>query len=180
MKVLRWLNEHFEEYILVFLSAFTVFVIFLQVVMRYVLGSSLTWSEEIARYAFIWLIYIGVSYGVKKNRHLGVDAITMLFEKRGKLIIGLIANASFLIFSIVMTYYGFDIVLRVTRESAALQIPLSFVYAAPVVGMSLASIRLVQNMIAEVKELKGLAVGEKKKNEAPAVNRFAEGREEIV
>ncbi|WP_339226724.1 TRAP transporter small permease [Oceanobacillus sp. FSL K6-2867] len=156
MKVVRWLDEHFEEYILVFLSAFTVVIIFMQVVMRYVFDNSLTWSEELARYMFIWLIYIGVSYAVKKKRHLGVDAITMLFQEKGKLVIALIANFLFLIFAMVMTYFGLDIVLRVTRESAALQIPLAWVYAAPVVGMALTSIRLIQNMLLEVKQLKEL------------------------
>lgn len=180
MKILRWLDEHFEEYILVFLSAFTVVIIFLQVVMRYVFGNSLTWSEEIARYAFIWMIYVGVSYGVKKKRHLGVDAITMLFQQKGKLIIGLIANASFLIFAVVMTYYGLDIVLRVTRESAALQIPLAWVYAAPVLGMSLAAIRLVQNMTLEVKELKAIKAAEKANETKPVSERLIKGQEEIV
>ncbi|WP_340002339.1 TRAP transporter small permease [Oceanobacillus sp. FSL K6-0127] len=174
MKVVRWLDEHFEEYILVFLSAFTVVIIFLQVVMRYVFGNSLTWSEEMARYMFIWLIYIGVSYAVKKKRHLGVDAITMLFKEKGNLIVALIANFSFLIFAIVMTYFGLDIVLRVTRESAALQIPLTWVYVAPVVGMTLTSIRLIQNMVIEVKQLKEL------KHKNSNSKQLTDGQEEIA
>lgn len=157
MNILKWLNEHFEEYILVALSAFTVIIIFTQVVMRYVFGSSLVWSEEIARYAFIWMIYIGVSYGAKKKKHLGVDAFAMLFKKKGELIIGIIANGAFLVFAAVMAYSGFDIVMKITRESAALQIPLSWIYAAPAVGMVLTSIRLVQNISAEVKELKSVS-----------------------
>ncbi|WP_152655616.1 TRAP transporter small permease [Oceanobacillus sp. CFH 90083] len=156
MKIIRWLDKHFEEYILVCLSALTVIIIFLQVIMRYVFDNSLTWSEELARYMFIWLIYIGVSYAVKEKRHLGVDAITMLFQEKGKLMIALLANVLFLIFALVMTYFGLDIVLRITRESAALQIPLSWIYAAPVAGMTLTSIRLIQNMIIEIKQLKGL------------------------
>src|SRR5699024_6716205 len=157
MKILKWLDEHFEEYTLVILSAFTVVVIFLQVVMRYVFGNSLTWSEEIARYAFIWMIYVGVSYGVKTKKHLGVDAFSMLFKRKGQIIISIIANVFFLVFAIVMAYYGLDIVLRVTRESAALQLPLGWVYAAPVIGFVLASIRLLQNLSIEVKELKSLS-----------------------
>ncbi|MBP2075997.1 TRAP transporter small permease [Oceanobacillus polygoni] len=180
MKILRWLDEHFEEYILVFLSAFTVIIIFLQVVMRYVFGSSLTWSEEIARYAFIWMIYIGVSYGVKKKKHLGVDALAMLFKEKGKLIVGIIANVSFLLFAIVMTYYGLDIVLRVTRESAALQLPLSWVYAAPVMGMALASIRLLQNIALEVKELKALKSDGQHDSKNSATEQIVNGQEEIV
>lgn len=156
MKIIRWLDEHFEAYALVFLSVFTVVLIFLQVVMRYVFSNSLTWSEELARYAFIWMIYIGVSYGVKTRKHLGVDALSMLFKRKGQIIISMIANISFLVFVVVMTYFGLDVVTRVTRDSAALQIPMEWVYLAPVVGFALTTIRLIQNLAIEVKELKSI------------------------
>jgi len=156
MKVIKWLDEHFEEYILIVLSMCTVIIVFTQVFMRYVLGESLTWSEEVARYLFIWMIYVGISYGVKKEKHLGVDAFPMLFEQKGKIIIDMIASFSFLMFAVIMTYYGFDIVLKVTRESAALELPLEWVYAAPVVGMILTSIRLIQKLLRLVNQLKVL------------------------
>jgi TRAP-type C4-dicarboxylate transport system permease small subunit len=154
MKLIKGLDEYLEEYILILLSIFTVVIVFTQVFMRYVLGDSLTWSEEIARYLFIWMIYIGVSYGVKKGKHLGVDAFPMMFEKKGKLIIDMIATISFFVFAVVITYFSFDIVLRVTRESAVLELPMGWVYAAPVVGMTLTAIRLIQKFIRLVKELK--------------------------
>lgn len=153
MKILKWLDEHLEEYILILLSVFTVIVVFLQVFMRYALGNSLVWSEEIARYAFIWMIYIGVSYAVKKNKHLGVDAFKTLFKDKGKIIIGMIANICFLVFAVVLSYYGLDIVLRVTRESAAIQLPMGWVYAAPVVGLVLTTIRLVQQLFYQMRML---------------------------
>ncbi|MCM3584884.1 TRAP transporter small permease [Mesobacillus maritimus] len=164
MKIVKWLDKSFEELALIILSIFTVVVIFLQVFMRYVVGDSLSWSEEIARYAFIWMIYLGVSYGVKKNKHLGVDAFLLLFEKKGQLIIGIIANLCFLVFAVVITYYGIDILSRVTRESAAMQISLKWVYAAPVVGMLLTSVRLIQNIVLEAVELKKMKEVLKERN----------------
>ena len=154
MSILRWLDKHLEEYILVILSIFTVVVIFSQVVLRYIFSSSLPWSEEISRYAFIWMIYVGVSYGVKRQKHLSVDVITMLFNDRGKIIINIISNILFLIFALVITYYGIDIVGRITRESAALEIPMEYVYLALVVGMILTSIRLIQNIYKDYIKLK--------------------------
>ncbi|RSL29705.1 TRAP transporter small permease [Salibacterium salarium] len=154
MKILRWLDEHLEEYPLIILSIFTVLLIFTQVVMRYVFNSSLSWSEEGARYAFIWMIYIGVSYGVKRQKHLNADAFSMLFERRGKIIIGMISTVSFLIFTLVIAFYGFDIVMKITRDSAALQLPMGWVYAAPATGMTLTTFRLIQQLVKQVKELK--------------------------
>lgn len=156
MKAIKWLDDHLEEYLLIALSVFTVALIFGQVFMRYALSSSLSWSEEIARYAFIWMIYIGVSYGVKKGKHLGVDAFSELFQAKGKIVLGIIANLSFLIFAAVVVYFGFDIVLRITRESAALQLPMGWVYAAPVAGMMLTILRLLQNLTQQIQALRKL------------------------
>ena len=61
-KVLHWLDENLEEFLLVvFLIAMTL-IMGIQVLSRYVLGQSLSWSEEITRYLFIWSGFLSVSY----------------------------------------------------------------------------------------------------------------------
>ena len=65
-KVLHWLDENLEEFLLVvFLIAMTL-IMGIQVLSRYVLGQSLSWSEEITRYLFIWSGLFSVSYCSKK------------------------------------------------------------------------------------------------------------------
>ncbi|OLO27877.1 TRAP transporter small permease protein [Alkalihalophilus pseudofirmus] len=154
MKVLKWLDENIESFILIVLSILTVVVVFIQVFMRYVLGSSLVWSEELARYAFIWMIYIGVSYGVKRQAHIKVDAFALIFKRTGKLVLALCANVAFLLFAILLTYYSFEVVSQVTRTSPAMSIPMQWVYAAPMVGLFLTSIRIIQQMIKQITAFK--------------------------
>lgn len=60
-KLIHWLDEYLEISLCVALMSVMTVVIFVQVVMRYVFHNSLTWSEEFARYCFIWLIYLGIS-----------------------------------------------------------------------------------------------------------------------
>ncbi|RBW68380.1 TRAP transporter small permease [Bacillus taeanensis] len=156
MKVINWLDKHFEEYILVILSLLTVVVIFIQVVMRYLLDSSLVWSEELARYAFIWMVFIGVSYAVKKQRHITVDAFALLFNDKGKIVLAMIGNVFFFSFCLILAYFGYGVILKVSRLSPALEIPLGWIYAAPVVGLILSAIRLIQILYKQVKELKTL------------------------
>lgn len=61
-KVLHWLDENLEEFLLVvFLIAMTL-IMGIQVLSRYVFGQSLSWSEEITRYLFIWSGFLSVSY----------------------------------------------------------------------------------------------------------------------
>ena len=76
MKFLRFLNDHLEEYLLVFLMVVEVVVVFAQVVTRYVFHSPLAWSEELARYMFIWLVWIGAAYATILG--VGVQGLVLL------------------------------------------------------------------------------------------------------
>lgn len=156
MKILKWLDRHIEEVLLVFFSAVMVAVIFLQVVMRQ-LDSSLSWSEELARYCFIWLVYIGISYGVKKDRHIKVDVALLLLKEKGKIILTIISNLLFIVFAVFVIRYGFDIasqLLNFGQKSPANQIPMGLVYMATPIGMGLTLIRLIQNLIKHIKALR--------------------------
>ena len=77
-KILKFLNDYLEETICIILMSVMTIIIFIQVIMRYVMHNSLSWSEELARYCFIWLIYIGVAYGCKLMNHIKIDAAFML------------------------------------------------------------------------------------------------------
>lgn len=150
---IKWMDKYLEEYMLIILSGFLVIMIFAQVFMRYIFDAPISWSEEIARFVFVWFIYVGVSAGVKYNRHLGVDAFKLLFKKKGETLLCIIANVLFLIFAVLITYHGIKILGNVSRSSAALQIPFFWVYLAPVIGMFLTAIRLIQNITIQIKAL---------------------------
>lgn len=159
MKIVRWLDAHLEEVLLVLFSSTMVAVIFLQVVMRQ-FGNSLSWSEELARYAFIWMTYMGISYGVKKHRHVKVDAIMVILPDKGKVVLNIISNLFFAAFAIFIIKYGFDIanqLLAFGQKSAANQIPMGLVYMATPIGMSLTLIRVAQNLYKLVLTLMGKA-----------------------
>ena len=53
--------NNLEEYLLVVSLVINVLLVFLQVIMRTVFKNSLTWSEELSRYIFIWQIWLGAS-----------------------------------------------------------------------------------------------------------------------
>lgn len=154
MKFLKWLDENFEKYLLLLLLSSTVVIIFLQVVMRYLFHNSLTWSEELARYLFIWLIYLGISYGVKKEIHLTIDALDSLFDEKEQIVLGIIADVAFLIFAAILSRYSLHNAVRSTRYSAALHLSMSVVYYAPVIGFVLTCIRLIQNILKKKNQLK--------------------------
>jgi TRAP-type C4-dicarboxylate transport system permease small subunit len=173
MSVIRWLDKHIEEVFLVLFSAIMVFVIFLQVVMRQ-LDNSLSWTEELARYSFIWLVYIGISYGVKKQRHIKVDVMLLLLKDKGKLILSTLANVLFLVFCLFVIRYGYDIatqLLQFGQKSPANKIPMGLVYMATPIGMGLTSIRIIQNIVNQVKAFLGKGEAEVKTERERLVER---------
>ncbi|MFC5712774.1 TRAP transporter small permease [Thalassorhabdus alkalitolerans] len=158
MRIVTYLDKHLEELLLVIFTGIMVGVIALQVFMRYFLGSSLAWSEELARYCFIWLVYIGISYGVKKQRHIKVDVLLLLLKERGKILLHMAANLCFLSFAVFVVIYGYRItesLLLFGQTSPSLNLPMGVVYAAAPIGMSLTAVRIIQQMYLQLKALLG-------------------------
>ena len=97
---MKFLNEHFEACFIVPLMFLMSIIIFIQVVMRYVFHSSLTWSEELARYLFVWLVYFSVAYTAKRQAHIRIDAAINLYPKALRPWIEILSEIIVLIFSI--------------------------------------------------------------------------------
>lgn len=156
-KILKWLDDNAELYLCVFLMSFMTLVTFIQVVMRKVFNNSLSWSEEMARYVFIWLIYIGISYGCKLRKHIKIDAALNLFPKKLRPYIVVLGDILFIVFAVYIVYTGTVYSLsqmQYNMRSPALKIPNEFVYMSTVVGFGLAVIRQIQTIIYRVKCLK--------------------------
>ena len=77
----RFVNA-IEEGVIAFLFAAMTLVTFSQVVARYVFNSGAVWAVELTTNLFAWMVLFGISYGVKVNAHLGVDAFVRLFDSR--------------------------------------------------------------------------------------------------
>lgn len=156
MSILKRLDENLEKSLMVCLLGAMCVLIFLQILFRYLLNMPLAWTEEISRYCYVWLIYLGASYAVKKRRHLKVDAVLLLFKARGRFVLMTISNLLFMLFCVVIAYYGTDIVYMMqfvrVQESPAVGIPMSVVYAAVPVGTVLMIIRLTQDTLLLIRE----------------------------
>lgn len=90
-----------------------VIIMFAQVFFRYVLNNSLSWSEEIVRFLFIWLTFLGAALNIRDKWHIGVDFFITLLPKRWShkvLLFDLIIMLIFLLFLVgggfVWVYYA--------------------------------------------------------------------------
>jgi TRAP-type C4-dicarboxylate transport system permease small subunit len=101
------------------------FVIFLQVIFRYVLHNSLTFSEELARYLFVWTVFLGSAVVAKDNGHIVVGALVQAKYTK------IAAYVSTMIFVIILFYQSLRMMrLSSFQHSPALGISMSWVYLA--------------------------------------------------
>lgn len=154
---MKWFMDHLEEFFMIPLIFAMSIVIFVQVVMRYVFQSSLTWSEELARYMFVWLVYFSVSYTARREKHIRIDAAINLYPKNARPYIEILSEVIVLGFSIFIAVTGVTVFNKIAwsgQMSPAMRIPMQFVYAAPMIGMALTAIRQIQCIVRRVKALK--------------------------
>ena len=152
-RMITLLDDHLEEILIFIAFASMSLIIFFQVIMRYVFQASLYWSEEAARYLFIWLIYIGVSYGAKKDAHIAVTALDLVLNEKQRKWIKLTASLLFFGFATCACYYGREvcsIIGRLGQQSPAMDVPMWVIYAAVPTGYGLTCIRLAQKIRRQI------------------------------
>ncbi|NYT24555.1 TRAP transporter small permease [Alcaligenaceae bacterium] len=154
----KFLDNHFEEILMVFLLSLMSVLIGAQVFMRYVLNDSLTWSEELARYAFIWATYIGVACAVKRNAHICVEAAVTKLPALYQRYAAILSHLLFIVFAVMVMKEGYALTVKIFsfgQKSSSMGIPMGWIYLAPTVGFGLVILRLLQRIVIEVKTIRG-------------------------
>jgi C4-dicarboxylate transporter DctQ subunit len=131
------------------LVAATVSLTFLQVVLRYIFNSPLTWVEEVGRYLFIWITFLGAAVAFARDTHIRVDAVIGLFGKKvargGDLLRRLVEAAA-----MAMLLYSGILVAWKHRNASFYTMPdmpqVIFYLAVPV-GSALALLYVLRNIL---------------------------------
>ncbi|MBM6750331.1 TRAP transporter small permease [Mediterraneibacter glycyrrhizinilyticus] len=151
-KAINWIDEYLEEVLLVAALAAMAVIMGVQVFCRYVLGASLSWSEELTRYIFIWAGFLSVSYCTKKCISIKIEQFVALFPKRGKAMFKVVNHTFELILFLYLIPFAWKYLMSAVangQTSPAMGIPMYYVQAAPLVGFILSAIRVLQRWIAE-------------------------------
>lgn len=138
----------------------TLGLVITQVVSRYVFHSPFTWTEEVARFALVWLAFLGAGFVMSRRTHIVVDLLVEKLGLIGKRIVNIFAISVVLISSVLMTWAGTDLAIRTAAlKSPAAAIPMPFLYSAVAVGFALIFIHGVLNTVFDLKNRRELSVG---------------------
>ena len=154
MRLLKLLDDKLEAVLCIILLSVMTVVVFIQVIMRYVVQDALAWSEELSRYLFVWLIYLGIPLGAKHMKHIKIEAPLSLFPRKARKYVVILGDIIFLAFCVIIAVTTYTLVLKQSasgQTSPAMGIPMWIVYLAPCVGFALTSIRQIQVLVYRIR-----------------------------
>ncbi|MDR1832626.1 MAG: TRAP transporter small permease [Fusobacteriaceae bacterium] len=145
--------DRIVNFLIVIFFAMLILSCVLQVFTRYVMNSALTWTEELARFTFIWANLLGAVFCTKKGSHATVTALSDFFPPGAKRIVQILIQALILAIAVVMIRYGIKVTyLTRNQTSAAMKISMALVNASvPFCGVMIfvhALIRMLQLLFA--------------------------------
>ena len=138
MRAYEWLQTVIR-WALCLLMSLMVVIVFANVIARYYLSASLAWSEEVARFMLIWLVFIGAVLAYVNDEHLGLDIIVQLFPRRIRYGLAVVADLLIMV-AIYLVIHGGAVLMRDSWEwgSPATDTPYGYVYTVvPACGILL-------------------------------------------
>ena len=151
-KIIDWYDKLEKNIFIISLLA-TTLILFLQVIMRKVFNNSLSWSEELTRYIFIWQIWCGISIAQRQGRHIQVDLIFNIVKGWGKKAVRILASVLNIGFCCFMVYVGCQVVAThwsMGTLSPAMRIPMWTVYLSLPFSFFVTMIRYIQILVQEI------------------------------
>ena len=113
---------------------------------RYCLNSSLGWADELSRFIFIWISFLGAAYAYAYDEHLGLDFIVeRIRPAKLQTLVRLFGDISIGAVLLVITIYGWTVAESATNLSPALYIPMKWIYMiVPATGALMVVLNVVK------------------------------------
>lgn len=147
MKAVKWLDRHAEEIVLVAMLIAMLVIELVQIFMRRVMGASLSWAEEVVRYLFVWSGFLSISFTIRNQSAMRLTMVVAALPRLARHI------AIALVYIMLAVFFGYMSAVAVVQlgsmhqTSAALGMPMVYVYLAPVIGFILTTVRSIQALI---------------------------------
>jgi len=156
-KFLILLNRNAERWALLSFYVMLVVTMSVEVLRREIFAYSSIWGEEIVRYSFIYLAWIGAAAAVRERAHIRIDVAMHYLGPRAKAALYIFGDLAMFFVAVVALYYSFETVMvsaKFGSVSHGLRVSMVWFLAAVPVGFSLMILRLSQSLWRDITSLR--------------------------
>ncbi len=155
-RFIQALDRDAERWAMLVFYSFCCIVIVQEVIRRFVLNYSSAWGEEAARYAFIYLGWVGAAYAVRERAHIRFDVLIGRVGPRTKAALFIVAELATIAFALIALYWSLHTVRQLLQfggTTPVLRINKVWFEAAVPIGFTLVVVRSVQGIVRDVRDL---------------------------
>lgn len=156
--MLALLNRNAERLALLLFYSMLVVTMAVEVVRREVFAYSSIWGEEIVRYAFIYLAWIGAASAVRERAHIRIDVLFNYVGPRIKALLYIFGDLVMLAIAVLAVWWSLETVSvswKFGSVSHGLRVSMVWFLAAVPIGFSLMVFRLIQSLVRDIADLRG-------------------------
>ena len=153
MKKLIKIWDKLEESVLIFLIGIMGSVLFMQIIMRFTFDNPLPWPEAFGRYCQIWITFLGIGYGIRKDTHVGMTLLSERLNFVAKRIVKIICDGTGIFVAVVLFLASLKFITFQDVLSTAMQVPMNIVYMVIPVSAVLAILYYLILIVKAVKEI---------------------------
>ena len=154
MKVLKWLDEHAEEAVLVVLLVLISSIELIQVIFRNLsFVDALTWPEEFCRFAWIWSVFLSLPFTIRKASMLRVSVLVDMLPQTVRKVVNILIDLITAAVMAVLFCYSIGVVdsIRTSGEaSPAMTWPMWIIYVSMLIGFGLGAFRAIQMIVIHI------------------------------
>jgi len=149
-KVVATLDK-IEDTVLIVMFMAMVGIIFFQVIMRYVFNDSLVWSEELGKFLFVWLSWLGISIGHRRREHIKITLLVDRLPYKLKKVTEVLTELILIAICGVTMYYSFTMIqIQINIPYAGIKISTAWGYLSVALGCGMLIIRAIAYIIEDV------------------------------
>lgn len=156
-KIYQALDKNGERWLLLIFYVMLVGTMFIEVVRREIFSYSSIWGEEIVRYSFIYLAWIGAAAAVKERGHIRIDVLMHYVPQVVKTLLYIFGDIVMFIIALIAIYWSWEAVhvsWHFQSVTDGLRIGRYFFLFAVPFGFALVIFRLTQSLIRDLTDLR--------------------------
>lgn len=157
MNIIQKLDQNAERWALLLFYVMLVMTMAIEVLRREIFSYSSIWGEEIVRYSFIYLAWIGAAAAVKERAHIRIDVVMHYLGPRAKALLYIFGDLVMFGVALVALYWSWETVhvsWKFGSVSHGLRISMVWFLMAVPVGFALIILRLIQSLLRDMRSLR--------------------------